>query len=43
MYSKAEVIETGWPDVRGGGSKEIQLCIHEFTVYVSFQISEMIP
>lgn len=38
MYSKAEVIETVWPDVGIGGSKEIQICIHEFT----FQISEMI-
>lgn len=39
MYSKAEVIETVWPDVGIGGIKsEIQICIHEFT----FQISEMI-
>lgn len=42
MYPKVEVIKTVWPYVGIGGSKEIQICIHEFTVYVLFQISEII-
>ena len=42
MYPKVKVIKTVWPYVGRGGSKEIQICVHEFTVYVLFQITEII-